>query len=214
MYQLRIRRLKERFDLILAERGRIARELHDTLIQGFSGITMAMQAMVSRLPSASAERRRLEDIVAEAGEAMREARRSLAGLRRHDSSSGLAAAVAQAAQQLTETDDVRLKLNVADCQCHLAPDVEYNLLRIAQEAILNAVKHSGARTVTVTLDGTAHGVKLSVGDDGAGFDDKGPAPVGHYGLIGMKERAANIGAKLHVMTSPGRGTTVSVAMDT
>ena len=107
MYQLRIRRLKEQFDLILAERGRIARELHDTLFQGFSGITMAMQAMVSRLPSSSGERQTLEDIVADAGDAMREARRSLAGLRRHDSSSGLAAAVAQAARQLTETNNVR-----------------------------------------------------------------------------------------------------------
>ena len=211
MYQLRIRRLKEQFDLILAERGRIARELHDTLIQGFSGITMAMQAMVSRLPS-STERQTLEGIVADAGNAMSEARRSLAGLRRRDSSSGLAAAVAQAARQLTETNHVRLKLNLADCQCELAADVEYNLLRIAQEAVLNAVKHSGARTLKVTLDSTPRRVELSVKDDGAGFDDSGSAPVGHYGLIGMKERAAQIGAELHVTSVPGRGTTVSVVM--
>ena len=215
MYQLRIRRLKEQFDLILAERGRIARELHDTLFQGFSGITMAMQAMVSRLPSSSSERQTLEDIVADAGDAMREARRSLAGLRRHDSPSGLAAAVAQAARQLTETNHhVRVKLNLADCHCDLPPDVEYNLLRIAQEAILNAVKHSGARTLRVTLDSTEHYLQLSVKDDGSGFDDSGAAPVGHYGVIGMKERAAQIGAKLQVTSAPGRGTTVSVVMET
>ena len=214
MYQLRIRRLKEQFDLILAERGRIARELHDTLFQGFSGITMAMQAMVSRLPSSSSERQTLEDIVADAGDAMREARRSLAGLRRHDSSSGLAAAVAQATRQLTETNNVRVKLNLADCQCDLPPDVEYNLLRIAQEAILNAVKHSGARTLRVTLDSTEHHLQLSVKDDGAGFDESGTAPVGHYGVIGMKERAAQIGARLQVTSAPGRGTTVSVMMET
>jgi ligand-binding sensor domain-containing protein/anti-sigma regulatory factor (Ser/Thr protein kinase) len=213
IYQLRIRRLKEHFDLILAERGRIARELHDTLFQGFSGITMAMQAMVPRLPSSSGERQALEDIVADAGYAMREARRSIAGLRRHDASSGLAAAVAQAARQLTETNHVRLKLNLADCPCDLTPDVEYNLLRIAQEAILNAVKHSGARTLRVTLDGTEHHLQLSVKDDGAGFDDSDTAPAGHYGLIGMNERAAQIGAKLHVTSAPGRGTTVSVMME-
>lgn len=212
MYQLHIRRLKEQFDLILAERGRIARELHDTLIQGFSGITMAMQAMVSRLPSSSNERQTLEGIVADAGNAMRDARRSLAGLRRHDSSSGLAAAVAQSARQLAETHNVRLKLNIADGQCDLPADVEYNLLRIAQEAVLNAVKHSGARTLKVTLDNTPHRLRLSVKDDGAGFDDARSVPVGHYGLIGMKERAAQIGAELHVTSEPGRGTTVSVVM--
>jgi len=169
--------------------------------------------MVSRLPSSSGERQALEDIVADAGDAMREARRSIAGLRRRDSSSGLAAAVAQAARQLTETHNVRLKLNLADCPCDLAPDVEYNLLRIAQEAILNAVKHSGARTLRVTLDGTEHHLQLSVKDDGTGFDDSDTAPAGHYGLIGMNERAAQIGAKLHITSAPGRGTTVSVMME-
>jgi signal transduction histidine kinase len=173
---------------------------------------MAMQAMVSRLPSSSNERQTLEGIVADAGNAMRDARRSLAGLRRHDSSSGLAAAVAQSARQLAETHNVRLKLNIADGQCDLPADVEYNLLRIAQEAVLNAVKHSGARTLKVTLDNTPHRLRLSVKDDGAGFDDARSVPVGHYGLIGMKERAAQIGAELHVTSEPGRGTTVSVVM--
>src|SRR5205085_5598094 len=102
---------------------------------------MAMQAMASRLPRSSSERQTLEDIVADAGEAMREARRSLAGLRRRDSSSGLAAALGQTARQLTETGSVRLKLNLRDSESSLPRDVEYNLLRIAQEAILNAVKH-------------------------------------------------------------------------
>ena len=144
---------------------------------------------------------------------MREARRSLAGLRRRDSSSGLAAALGQTARQLTETDSVRLKLNLRDSESNLPPDVEYNLVRIAQEAILNAVKHSGARTVTVTLDSTPGGLCLSVKDDGAGFDDKAVVPVGHYGLVGMRERAAQIGAEFNATSAPGQGTTVSVVME-
>jgi signal transduction histidine kinase/sugar lactone lactonase YvrE len=212
IYQLRIRRLKEEFLLILAERGRIARELHDTLIQGFSGITMAMQALVWRLPL-SDERKTLEDIVADAGSSLREARQSLAGLRRHDSHSGLAAAVADAARQLTEAQDMRLKLDLDDCRRPLPADVEYNLLRIAQEAVLNAVKHSGARTVQVTLDSTPQYLRLSVKDDGTGFDEKGPPPLGHYGLIGMKERAAHIGANFHLASARGQGTTVQVLAD-
>jgi signal transduction histidine kinase len=212
IYQLRIRRLKDQFDLILAERGRIARELHDTLIQGFSGITMAMQAMVSRLPSSS-ERQTLEAIVADAGDAMRDARRSLAGLRRHESASGLAPAIEQSARQLTESHNIRLKLNLDESRCSLAADVEYNLLRIAQEAVLNAVKHARARTVTITLTSAPDRVELVVNDDGPGFDSAAAVPVGHYGLIGMRERAAQIGARLQITSAPGSGTTVSVVVE-
>lgn len=209
-YRLRIRRLKEQFDLVLAERGRIARELHDTLIQGFSGITMAMQAVATRLAPGD-ERRKLEGIVADAGQAMREARQSLTGLRTQDSaSSGLAGAVAQAARQLTETNGVKLKLSLADCE--VPADVEYHLLRIVQEATLNAVKHSGARTLRITLKSAARKIVLSVKDDGAGFDHATSPPQGHFGLIGMRERAAQIGADLIIASAPGEGTTVQVQL--
>lgn len=209
-YRLRIRRLKEQFDLVLAERGRIARELHDTLIQGFSGITMGMQAVATRLAPGD-ERRRLEAIVADAGQAMREARRSLTGLRTHDSaSSGLAGAVAQAARQLTEPNSVKLKLSLTDCE--VPADVEYHLLRIVQEAILNAVKHSGARTLRITLNSAARNIVLSVKDDGAGFDYATSPPEGHFGLVGMRERAAQIGANLIISSVPGEGTTVRVQL--
>jgi ligand-binding sensor domain-containing protein/anti-sigma regulatory factor (Ser/Thr protein kinase) len=212
-YRLRIRRLKTRFDLILAERGRIARELHDTLLQGFAGITMGMQALASRLPS-SDTRRTLEDIVADAGRSLRDARRSLAGLRSHpEPQSGLGAALAQAARQLTEAQDLRLKLNLHDERDDLPADVAYNLLRIAQEAIANAVRHSGARTLQVTLDSTRSHLRLSVHDDGAGFDEDGAPPPGHYGLIGMKERAAQIGAQFKLTSEQGRGTSVLVLLE-
>jgi signal transduction histidine kinase/ligand-binding sensor domain-containing protein len=213
VYQLRIRRLKEHFDLILAERGRIARELHDTLLQGFAGITMAIQAVASRLPP-TRERAALDDIVRDAGTALSEARRSLSGLRRDGSSSGFAAAVAQAARQLTESGDVRLKLSLDDRHRTLPPDLEYNLLRIVQEAIANAVKHSGARTVHVAVDGAADRLRLLVKDDGMGFDEQHAPPAGHYGLIGMRERAAQIGADFQLTSRPGRGTTVSVLVQT
>jgi len=212
-YRLRVRRLRERFTLILAERARIARELHDTLLQGFAGITMAMQALASRLP-ASEDRASLEDIVRDAGTALGEARRSLSGLRRQDSSSGLAAAVEHAARQLTESRDVRLELTLDDRHRALPADVEYNLLRIVQEAIANAVRHSGARTLHVSLDGASDHLVLLVSDDGRGFEDGVPSPAGHYGLIGMRERAAQIGADLQLTSAPGRGTTVAVQVET
>jgi ligand-binding sensor domain-containing protein/signal transduction histidine kinase len=212
-YRLRIRRLREQFELILAERIRIARELHDTLIQGFSGITMAMQALAARLPANEAQRA-LEQIVADAGASLREARRSLSGLRsRPEAGSGLASAIAQASRQLTEAKGIRLKLKLDTWDSTLPPEVEYNLLRIAQEAVLNAVKHSGTRSLVVALERTATRVRLLVKDDGAGFDCNGSTQAGHYGVLGMRERAAHIGAELNLDTAPGAGTAVSVTMD-
>jgi ligand-binding sensor domain-containing protein/signal transduction histidine kinase len=215
VYQLRIRHLRERYDLILAERSRIARELHDTLIQGFSGITMAMQALAGRLRS-SQERETLEDIIRDAATCLRETRQSVAGLRGgHNSESGLTAALGTAAREITDTKDVRLKLKLDKGLPKLPAEVEYNLLRIASEAISNSVKHSAARNIEVTLESTTEALRLSVHDDGSGLGKDGAAlRPGHYGIIGMKERATQIGADLQLRSEPGQGTTVSVHLPT
>src|SRR5579883_1273461 len=216
LYELRIRRLRagigHRYDLIVAERSRIARELHDTLIQGFSGITMELQALVGKLRSPE-ERSQLQEIVQEAAACLRETRRSVAGLRSApEPDSGLAGSIAQAARQITETKDVRLKLKLDNSPRGLAPEFEYNLLRIASEAITNAVKHSGARNIEVALQAAPPGLKLSVSDDGCGFDngDCRHARPGHYGIIGMKERAAQIGAEIEFDSAPGQGAKVTI----
>jgi signal transduction histidine kinase len=87
-------------------------------------------------------------------------------------------------------------------------------VRIAREAVLNAVKHSGARTLKVSLGSTRDRLELSINDDGTGFDERATAPNGHFGLIGMKERAAQIGADFRITSRPGAGTTVSVLLET
>jgi signal transduction histidine kinase/ligand-binding sensor domain-containing protein len=218
--RLRVLQVKARLNAVLAERSRIARELHDTLIQGFSGVTMQMQALSARLRP-SAERGTLEEIIQDAGRCLREARRSVGGLRStpgedEGPSNDLAAAVAQAARQLTETRDIRLALQLNPGPDKIPVDVEYNLLRIAQEAISNAVRHSGARAIEVTMNSTAAQLCLTVHDDGAGFhvSDHEPAQPGHYGLIGMRERAAQIHAALHLESTPGRGTIVRLELPT
>jgi signal transduction histidine kinase/ligand-binding sensor domain-containing protein len=213
-YRLRVRRIKSQMNAVVAERSRIARELHDTLMQGFSGITMEMQALVARL-SPSRDRSALEDIIRDAGACLREARRSIAGLRSAPGEeTGLAAAVAQAARQLTETHDVKLKLRLATDIPRLPPDVEYNLLRIAQEAIANAVKHSAAHTIEVLMEVAQQRLRISISDDGTGFrrTEVDPAQSGHYGLIGMRERANQLGADFLVASEAGSGTTVRVEL--
>ena len=202
---------------VIAERSRIARELHDTLIQGFSGVTMQLQALLVRL-SDSPQRRTLDEIIHDAGVCLREARRSVAGLRNSaQGESGLTAAIAQAARQLTETHDVRLTLKLEPAPADLPSDVQYNLLRIAQEAISNAVRHSGAGTIEVALDCMPQQLRLSVRDDGVGLPTDGTEPAsqqGHYGLVGMRERAHHIGAEYRLESSPGRGTLICVTLAT
>jgi len=214
-YRLRLRRIRAEWCAVLAERGRIARELHDTLMQGFSGVTMQMQALAARLP-ASPERRTLEEVVADAGLCLREARRSVAGLRSAGGGeSGLASAIAEAARQITETQDIRLHLQLAHGPVGLATDVEYDLLRIAQEALANAVKHSAASEIDVELECTPRQIRLSIHDDGVGFNVEGqPSLPGHYGLIGMRERASRVGAELRIQSEPGSGTTVELSLPT
>jgi signal transduction histidine kinase len=144
---------------------------------------------------------------------LRETRRSVAGLRASvGASPGLAVAIAEAARQITQERNIRLKLNLDDTQPELPAEVKYNLLCIAQEAVSNSVKHSGARIIEIGLSRLGRDLRLSVRDDGRGMprDGNHGGQVGHYGLIGMKERASQIGAEFELVSSPGRGTKISV----
>ena len=212
-YRRRIHYIKMHLQVVLAERTRIARELHDTLIQGFSGVTMQMQALTTRLRQ-SPERETLAEIIHDAGNCLSEARRSVGGLRNvQGDESGLAAAIAQAARQLTEGRDTRLRLQLAPNPPQFSPDTEYNILRIVQEAISNAIKHSGASLIEVSLGFSPHKITISVADDGSGFDmDQYLEHIqpGHYGLIGMRERATQIGADISWRSVPRQGTTVTL----
>jgi ligand-binding sensor domain-containing protein/signal transduction histidine kinase len=207
-YVFRIQHIERQFGAILAERSRIARELHDTLLQGFSGVTMEMQALAGRLPNGPREA--LRDIIHDAANCLTEARRSVSELRRNRASSpGLAVELSESARQLTVRGSARLKLVIERLSEGFPAYVEYNLLRIAQEAIINAVKHAGARTIEVTLQRLPEGLHIAVRDDGSGFVP-GDSASDHFGLVGMKERAKEIGADLRVTSEPKMGTTIVV----
>jgi signal transduction histidine kinase len=115
---------------------------------------------------------------------------------------------------MTEDKGMALRLTLPPGPVTLAADVEYNLLRIAQEAIANAVRHSGASLIEVMLESTPRQVRLVISDDGSGFDadEWERSPGGHYGLIGIKERAAQIGAEVRVESAAGNGTRIRVRL--
>lgn len=212
--RLRMMRVKAHLNAVISERTRIARELHDTLLQGFSGVTMQLQALGARLQS-NADKKSLEEIIRDAGSCLREARRSVGGLRSSAiGNQGFGDAITQLTTQLTETTDTRLRLRVEPNVPALPQDVMDNLLRIIQEATVNTLRHANARTLEVSLEHTPQRLDLKIADDGVGFDARhGEAAFpGHYGLIGMRERAAQIGAKLHLESAPGTGAKIHLEL--
>lgn len=212
-WRQRVQGLKKHFEIVLAERSRIARELHDTLIQGFSGITMGMQAVSIGLPPCQ-EQSQLKELIHDAANSLKQARESVAGLRGvKEADAELSGAIAEVAGQITKAKDIRLKLNLEQGPPNLGAEIEYNLLRIVQEAVTNAMKHSGASTIEVGLHCTPEQVGLSIEDNGQGFVETDEfTQTGHYGLAGMRERAIEIGAEFELVTGPAKGTTICVRL--
>jgi len=211
-YRLRIRRLKLSFDLVLAERSRIARELHDTLLQGLSGITMQLHALWIRLP-ASKERLFLREIIQDAGKCASEARQSLWGLRTiGPGSSDISAKLERLVRQSTMDKRISLSLDIERVSLSSAPEAEFQLLRIAQEAISNVLRHSRALELTVSLKVRDGSLVLIVEDDGVGFVESAEPHSEHFGLVGMRERAAEIGAELRISSLPKHGTKVCISL--
>jgi signal transduction histidine kinase len=211
IFRMRIRRLRQRFDLILAERNRIARELHDTLLQGLSGITMQLQALSRRLP-ASGEKEVLGEIIRDAGRCATEARQSLWGLRQpKDDAPEFSRKLADIAQGAVDGKPLALSLHIAPISLRNMPDCEFQLLRIAQEAAANAIKHANASRLSVHAYLERSKLVLKVEDDGVGQGTMTASP-GHYGIQGMRERAEEIGAELSIDSSPERGTSVWVTL--
>ena len=211
-YRMRIRQLNHRFNLVLAERTRIARELHDTLLQGLSGVTMQLQALWTRLP-VSKEKQFLGEIIKDAGRCSTEARQSLWGLRSAGSTAlGFREKLEALARQATEGRPVSLIFSAEPVSLDSMPETEYQLLRIAQEAISNALTHANARTLEVRLRVKEEQLQLCIHDDGTGFTAPASGEFGHYGLVGMRERALEIGAKLSIVSSLSAGTSIAIEL--
>ena len=196
---------------IVAERTRFARDIHDTLAQGFTGIMMQLNAAEQRLQGDSAEARvHIEKARQLATESLEEARRSVSALRAGALSNGtLLDAMEQIGRKLTSDSGVQLETKLEGQPYALPEQCEANLLRIAQEAMTNAVRHSGTERVGVRLAYRTGSVVLEVGDSGR--DMSGAEPSG-FGVDGMRERARHIGGELQIVSDPGRGTLIVVTV--
>ncbi|GAB3758713.1 sensor histidine kinase [Microlunatus parietis] len=194
---------------IATERTRLAGEIHDTLAQGFTSIVTLVQAAESELEAdLPAARRHLALATETARENLAEARAMVATLTPSPLASGtLAEAIRRRADLVGAQTSAEVTVRLQDID-GLSTAVEVVLLRSAQEALANIGKHAGARQVTVELSETADTVRLSVTDDGTGFDPE--EPRSGFGLAGMRKRAEDIGGTLRLDSRPGAGTTVTV----
>jgi signal transduction histidine kinase len=214
VYYWRVRQVQAQFNAVLQERNRIAREIHDTLAQGFVGVSVQLE-IISRLLGSSVEaaKEHLDQARAQVRHSLSDARKSIWELR---SQSGedqdFAIRLSNAAKQLTASSPVKVQLQVHGPYRPLKTEIENEILRITQEAVTNAVRHSGAQHISIDLTFDAKKLRVVVGDDGCGFHHHGDlsGPNGHFGLKGMRERAQQINGELIVNSEIGRGTKVCV----
>ncbi|MFL5761355.1 MAG: histidine kinase [Thermomicrobiales bacterium] len=191
------------------ERGRIAREIHDTLAQGLTAIALDVEGALRHLDDhPERSRQRLDRALAAARENLEAARRSVLDLRAAPlADRPLAGALAALARGFTSETGVQAPVRV-EGETVLPPHVEAELFRIAQEALVNVRKHSQATGVEIALRATPRHVVMIILDNGVGFEVRRPTS-GHYGILGMRERAKLLGGRLRVESRPGRGTRIT-----
>jgi len=212
----RERELQARFEATLEERNRLARELHDSLLQSVTGMGLQLRAALPHLGSASPEARASINRVADLADAtVRDARHAVWDMRQQSLvEKSLPSALEDLVERARTTLDSRVR--VVGKPRNLPPVVADTVYRIAQEALHNAVKHAHARVVRISLEYRVRSVRLVVADDGCGFRAESAvrSHSGKWGLVGMRERAERVGATLSVRSTPGHGTSVELRLPT
>jgi len=215
IYMLRIRSLRVKHAAVLAERTRIAREFHDGLAQSLVGAGHQLDAAIDALGGGddTGARHALDAARKLTRQSLSETRRSLLAMRPEVlERADLASAIGAISAHMREASGIAIEPSVSGTRVPLPPHIETHLLRIAQEALTNAVRHSGAQRISVLLHYDGNHVELSITDDGSGprsLADSGPLRLG---ITGIRERAAEIGGRLNVSSWAGRGTTIAVVV--
>jgi signal transduction histidine kinase/ligand-binding sensor domain-containing protein len=218
LYRLRLAQLSAQFNMRLeervGERTRIARELHDTLLQSFQGLMLRLQVVNELLPEGKA-REQLEQTLKRADQAIAEGRSAVYGLRSSTMiTSDLVQAVRALGNELATQDATTFRLVVEGPPRDMDPIIRDELYRITREALRNAFSHARAQHIEVEMTYAKQLFRLKIRDDGVGiapeFLEQGRP--GHYGMTGMRERARQIDAKLSTWSRPGAGTEIELSI--
>jgi signal transduction histidine kinase/ligand-binding sensor domain-containing protein len=223
-YMFRVRQLAMQFNRTLearvSERTRIARDLHDTLLQSFQGLLLRFQSASKILPARPDDaKQRLDSALEQAAEAITEGRDAVQGLRSsafetHDLANGITAIAEELTSDTSAVEPPAIDVDVEGTPRNLNPVVRDEAYRIAGEALRNAFRHARARRITVEIRYDKRHFHVTVRDDGTGIDDEAirQQPVGHFGLHGMRERAEIVGGRLEVWSKLDSGTEVEISV--
>jgi len=222
-YFVRVRQLRRQFDLTLdarvGERTRIARELHDTLLQSAHGVLLRFQTVSQLLPERPVEaKEKLDTVIDQTAEFITEARDQVQGLRTSTvQSNDLALAISTLGEELATDSPTHpsaaFRVAVEGEARNLHPILRDEIYKIAAEALRNAFQHAQARQIEVEIRYDHTQFRLRVRDDGKGIDpavSSGQGREGHFGLHGMRERATLIGGKLTVWSAVNTGSEVEL----
>jgi len=195
---------------ISRERNRLARELHDTLAHSLTAISVSLETAKAYFDIDQNKSRELLDKSLDATRiGVDETRRALKALRSSSlEDMGLGLAIQRMAESAAARAHLTLTVDLKNPMPSLSPDVEQTIYRVAQESIENIVKHSQAKSFSVRLENDGHVTTLTIEDDGLGFDIKSDLSTGHFGLVGMRERAELASGRLKVKSEKGKGTKV------
>lgn len=225
IYQLRVRQLHYQFDIGVEarvnERTRIARELHDTLLQSFQGLLLLLQSVSNLLPARPDDaKKRLDTAIDQASQAIAEGRDAVQGLRSSTLvAKDLALAMRVMGQELVagvaNQNSPVIDVVVEGVPQELRPIVRDEVYRISAEALRNAFRHAQASQIEIEIRYDAHEFRVRIRDDGKGIDTETVnGGVGHFGLSGMRERAKGIGANLEIWSSRDSGTEIQLILPT
>lgn len=205
--------LQQRLGARLEERERIARELHDTLLQGLQGLMLRFQAVMKGLPEREPARQTMEHVLDRADEVLLEARQRVRDLRAEGvAEEDLSQRLSLCAKDLAQDYPIAYELTVSGVPQILDPTVHNEVYQIAREALTNAFQHSHGTQIETEITYAPASLRVVVRDDGRGISEAilGQGRAGHWGLSGMRERGDKVGAKLSIWSHAGRGTEIDL----
>jgi len=204
--------IKANYQAVLGERTRIAREMHDGLLQNVTGIALHLRAVLPRVRSAPEEAAAVLERILELTErTITDARLAVVGMRHFAESGDVVKALQSTVERSLEESALGLSVKVRGRTRAMSPRVCDAATLIVQQAITNVLRHAQAQRVQLALSFGVRKLRISIRDDGRGFvPDHATTGATHFGLLGMRERASEIGAELRVRSALDRGTTVSV----
>ena len=207
-------RQQREYQVVLSERNRVARELHDTLEQGLAGIRLQLEAVAGSLETSPETARQALDVARQMLRySLEETRRSVMDLRSQAlESRDLAGALAGLARQMTLGTGTCAEVHVEGSVRRLDAAGEHHLLRIGLEALTNAIKHGAATRIDIELRFRPDSVALAIQDDGRGLEDAAEICGSHFGLQGIRERVNKLGGRLDIHGRPGEGTRIVVTV--